>query len=46
MQGNGKVGRLLGRGGIHALLIVASLSLVMPFLWMVSTSLRSTMEIT
>jgi multiple sugar transport system permease protein len=46
VQGNGKVGRLLGRGGIHALLIVASLSLVMPFLWMVSTSLRSTMEIT
>ena len=46
MDSNGKLGRLLTRGSIHAMLIVASLSLVMPFFWMVSTSLRSTMEIT
>ena len=36
----------LGRGGLHLLLILAGLSMVMPFLWMVSTSFRSTMEIT
>jgi len=31
---------------VHLLLILAGLSMVMPFLWMVSTSLRSTLEIT
>lgn len=38
--------RPLRRGGIHLLLIAAGLSMVLPFLWMVSTSLRSTLEIT
>jgi len=34
------------RLAVHLLLILAGLSMVMPFLWMVSTSLRSTLEIT
>ncbi len=38
--------RLARRGGIHLLLIAFGLSMVLPFLWMVSTSLRSTLEIT
>jgi multiple sugar transport system permease protein len=45
LAGN-KTGRLIGRGGIHLLLILFGLSMIMPFLWMVSTSFRSTMEIT
>ncbi len=34
------------RTGIHMLLLVAGFSMVMPFLWMLSTSFRSTLEIT
>jgi ABC-type glycerol-3-phosphate transport system permease component len=34
------------RSGIHLLLVAAGLSMVLPFLWMVATSLRSTLEIT
>lgn len=39
-------GRRWRRLAVHLLLILAGLSMVMPFLWMVSTSLRSTLEIT
>ncbi|MEZ4397762.1 MAG: carbohydrate ABC transporter permease [Candidatus Krumholzibacteriia bacterium] len=45
MAGAGRM-HWLGRGGLHLLLILAGLSMVMPFLWMVSTSFRSTLEIT
>jgi multiple sugar transport system permease protein len=46
VAGNAKMQRLLGHGGIHVLLVVAGLAMIMPFLWMVSTSFRSTLEIT
>jgi len=46
LEARHRIQRILGRGGIHVLLLVAGLSMVMPFLWMLSTSFRSTMEIT
>ena len=41
-----RIERGLRRTGIHALLLLAGLSMVIPFLWMLSTSFRSTLEIT
>jgi len=47
MIASGGVMRKLGsKAAIHALLIVSSLTMLLPFLWMLSTSFRDTMEIT
>ena len=46
MDWMGKLRLWMGRGGIHVLLIVCSLTMLMPFVWMSATSFRDTMEIT
>jgi multiple sugar transport system permease protein len=40
------IDRGIRRSAIHALLLIAGLTMVVPFLWMLSTSFRSTLEIT
>jgi multiple sugar transport system permease protein len=39
------VGRLVGRGGLYALLILGGLVMLFPFAWMVSTSLKPDREL-
>jgi ABC-type glycerol-3-phosphate transport system permease component len=46
VNARGNAGKLLGRSGIHVLLILAGLTMLLPFFWMLSTSFRSTLEIT
>ncbi len=42
----GMIRRMSGRTAIHLLLIVSSLTMLLPFVWMTSTSFRDTLEIT
>jgi ABC-type glycerol-3-phosphate transport system permease component len=40
-----RLGRALGRAGLHGLLFVGALSMLMPFFWMLSTSIKDPGEI-
>lgn len=38
-------GRLLGVSGLHLVLVAISLAMILPFLWMVTTSLKTLDEV-
>jgi multiple sugar transport system permease protein len=40
-----RLGRALGRAGLHGLLYAGALSMLMPFFWMLSTSIKDPGEI-